>query len=163
MHKDIFEVIDYAHGLGFYTRFNTNLASLAEEEAERLVRSQHAEIKVSIESIDPDVFADIRRGTTLGRVIENMRKIHDAKKRLGSNYPEIYVNAILMKATLNGIPEFVAEMNRIGVTKMDFNDLNTDGLGLDITLRDGSRLWDNTLSTMPESEVVRILEADLPS
>ena len=157
MHKDIFEMIDLARSLGLYTRFNTNLTALTEEEAERLVRLRHSEIEVSIESIDPEVFADIRRGTTLEQVLGNLRKINEAKKRLGSEYPRIHASVVLMKATLHRAVELITEMKRAGVKRMDFNDLNTDGLDLNVVLRDGSRLRDNSLSTMPEAEVARAL------
>jgi len=157
LHRDIFEMIVLARSLGLFTRFNTNLTSLTEEEAERLVRSGHSAIDLSIDTVDPALFADLRRGTTLEHVLGNLRKISEAKKRLGSDHPQIHANAVLTKASLQGLSELIAEMKKAGVTRMNLADMNTDGVDLNVVLRDGSRLGDNLLSRMPEGDVVQAL------
>ncbi|HUW62279.1 MAG TPA: radical SAM protein [Candidatus Bathyarchaeia archaeon] len=153
MYPNIIEVVEFAKGLGFATRFNTNLTLLTEDAVERLVRCGHDEILVSIDSYDPAVFNDLRRGTTLEKVLANLRILCETKRRLASPTPQIHVSAVLMRATLAKTSEFIAAMKSMGVNSMNFQEVNTDGLDLDTVFQDGSTLRENALQNMPRDEL----------
>lgn len=158
LHPDLFEMIEYAQDRGIYTRFNTNFTLLTDEAAERLVKANHSEVMVSIESIEPKLFADIRRKGDLQTVLDNMRRLADTKKRLGSDKPVIFVNAVLMKATLHLIHDLFNEMKDIGVQQLNFHGFNTDGIPERARLRDGTRMVDNSLALLGEEEIERITQ-----
>ena len=158
LHPDLFEMIEYAQDRGIYTRFNTNFTLLSEEAAERLVRCRHSEVMISIESIEPELFADIRRKGDLKTVLGNMRRLAETKKRLNSDKPVIFVNAVLMKATLHLIDDLFREMKDIGVQQLNFHGLNTDGLPERARLRDGSRMLDNSLASLDPEEIEEITQ-----
>ena len=153
MHPNIIEVVEFAKSLGFATRFTTNLTLLTPDAAERLVRCGHDEIQASIDSYNPAVFNDLRRGTSLEKVLANLRMLCETKRRLASPTPQIRVSAVLMRATLEGTVEFIAAMKSIGVNAMNFQELNTDGLDLDTVLQDGSTLRENALQNVPGDEL----------
>lgn len=156
MHKDIFEMIEYAQAQGFYTRFNTNFTIFNEEMAERLVRSGHSEIMVSFESIDPELYADIRRGAKLADVLRNIEILTETKKRLGMDKPTIFASVVLLQASRNEVPNLVRQLHDIGVESVNFQGLNTDGIPEKVHLKNGSRIVDNSLSALPSEEIERI-------
>ena len=158
MNPDLIGMIEFARSRGLYTRFNTNFTRLNDETIERLVASGHSEVTISIEAIDPDTYADIRRGASLETVMANLRKLVETKARYNSDTPKLIVYALLMKFMLPHIEQFVETFRQLGVPQLTFTDVNTDGINLNVSLRDGSRLGDNMLlSTMSEDEIWQTL------
>jgi len=158
MNRELLDMVRYARQRNLWTRFNTNLTLMNEEIAEALVDCGHGEIQVSIETIDPDVYADIRRGARLDHVLENLQNLIAVKRRKNSETPEINVIAILMKPTIHRVGEFVRTLKGMGVAWLHFIDLNLSGLSPDIRMRDGTPLRDITLDSLPADEVRAILQ-----
>ncbi len=155
LNKDIIEMIEFARARGFRTHFNTNLIPLTDEMAERLVAAGHDEVMVSIETTNPERYADIRRNATIERFLENMGKLARAKERAGTTHPKITACSILMKHTLEDIPEMVSVLKSFGVVRLHFADMCTypehDG---PLTLADGTDLRDQALgATMSQDEI----------
>jgi radical SAM protein with 4Fe4S-binding SPASM domain len=161
LHKDIFEMIEYTRALGIYTRFNTNFTIFDDAMAERLVRGGHSEVMISIESIEPKLFADIRRRGDLDTVLTNIKRLSDAKRRLGSETPKIEVNAVLLKSTIELAPKLAAEMRRVGASRLNFQGLNTDGIPEKVKLLNGTRMVDNSLSSLTDAEIESITKGIL--
>ena len=154
LNRDIVEMIEFARDRGLHTGFNTNLTILTDAVAERLVRCGLSFIQISIETMDPKLFSDLRRGASLEKVLANIEKIGEAKKRKGRDTPAIHVHAILLKHMLDTIPDLVARLKELGVNGVSFIDLTTDGLDDSIRLSDGSALQDMALgATMTEEEI----------
>lgn len=152
LHRHIFEMIEYAQSLGLKTDFNTNMTIMTDEMAERLVRSGHNHIAVSLESADPGVYAHIRCGggpNLLARVLENIERIQRAKEKLGRDNPEVVVYAIIMKHTAAHIPELVEALRRRGVRRLAFQDLITAEIPDSVTLPDGTPLATESISSWP--------------
>jgi len=155
LNKDIIEMIEFARSLGFRTHFNTNLIPLTDEMAERLVAAGHDEIMVSIETTNPERYADIRRNATLDRFLENMRKIQKAKEYAGATRPKITACSIFMRHTLADIPEMVAMLKSLGVVRLHFADMCTyPEYAGPLTLADGSDLREQSLSATMSKEQV---------
>ncbi len=157
-HRDIIEMIEFARGLGLNTRFNSNMTIMSREMAERLVRAGHGEITVSIDSLDPDRFADIRRGARLEDVLANVREVNEAKKRLGKDNPQITVTAVVTRSLLADLPGFVAGIKGLGARMLTLSDMNTDGLDLTAPMADGSTLEQQTLRSVPEHKISRAFD-----
>jgi MoaA/NifB/PqqE/SkfB family radical SAM enzyme len=123
--------------------------------AERLVAAQNYEVVVSIETTNPERYADIRRNGTIECFIENLERLNRAKQRAGSAYPKITACCILMKHTLDDIPDLVAMLKKNSVVKMHTADMCTyPEYAGPLTLADGSDLRDQALSaTMTEEEI----------
>jgi radical SAM protein with 4Fe4S-binding SPASM domain len=153
LHPRIFDMIEHAQSRGIKTRFNTNFTVMSEEIAERLVTSHHSLIMVSIESIEAELFADIRRRGDLQTVLDNMRLLFETKQKHGSDDPFIEVNAVLLKSTLHMVESMVEHMRDLGVGALYFSGFNTDGIPEKAKLRNGTRLRDNSLSDLTPAEV----------
>lgn len=158
LNKHFVDMLEYAREKGVYTRFTTNLTRLTDEQIERLIACGHSEITVSIETTDPETFADIRRGASLDLVLGNLRKIAAAKERLNSDTPMLIVYGILLKCVLDQIPDLVRTVKDLGVARLTFVDLCTNALDLNQPMRDGSCLGDNVLlNSMTEAEIWDLL------
>lgn len=153
MHPRIFDMIECASTAGLITRFNSNFTILTPEMAERIVTSGHSEVNVSIESIDPEVYADIRRKGELAPVLANIKLLADTRDRLKSPTPAIQVNAVLMRSNLHEAEEIVRTVKSLGATLLNFQGLNIDGIPESSRLKDGTRMRENALASLPVSEL----------
>lgn len=158
LHPQIFEMVEHAQRVGIFTRFNTNFTIMDEEKAEKLVKSGHGEVMVSVESVDPDMYADIRRKGTLDTVLANMKLLTDTKKRLGVDTPKICVNAVLMHSTVDHIETLVKTLEDLGVSDINFQGLNTDGIPENARLKDGTRMSQNALGSLTDQEIEDITQ-----
>lgn len=152
LNRSLLDMVEFARGLGLKTRFNSNMTIMTEEIAERLVRCGHTEVQMSIETTDPELYSDIRRGARLDRTMRNLQVLVDAKKRLGSDLPEINVHAVLMKAVLPTIPAMVETLRQAGVSRLLFSDLGVLG---NARLRDGTTMAENSLTAVMPGEELR--------
>lgn len=160
MHRHFAEMIRYAAHYGLYTSAVSNLTLLTDNLAEELVEIGMSRLIVSIDAIDPEVFADIRRGVSfdiLERVLGNLERLRRAKEKYGAEHPRIIVNSLLMKRTLSDIPKLVVRLRELGVSRVSFNDLCVGGLAEETRLSDQSLLKDQPLWDMPRSEHARIM------
>ncbi len=158
LNKHLLDMVEYARGKGLYTRFNTNFSCVTDAMIERIVTSGHSEITISMETCDPDVFADIRRGTSLDVVMGNLVKLIEARRRHNSNTPKILVYSILMKCVLPHMTDFVKTIKELGVDHLTITDLNTNGVDLKAPMRDGSSMSDQVLlNSLSEAEIWDII------
>lgn len=154
LNADIIEMIAFARSRGLRTSFNTNLTYLTDEMARRLVEVGHSEIIVSVESVDPELYAELRCNATLDRVLGNIRKLKEEKERQNSEFPVIKAHAILMKHLLPGVPDLVRTFREMGLVNVHFIDFITRGVSEEVRLSNGERLVDMALNaTMTEEEI----------
>lgn len=155
LNKDLIPMIQFAREQGLRTTFNTNLLRLTDEMAEQLVAAQNYEVVVSIETTNPERYADIRRNGAIECFIENLERLNRAKQRAGSTLPKITACCVLMKHTLDDIPDLIAMLKKHGVVKVHTADMCTyPEYAGPLTLADGSDLRDQALSaTMTEDEI----------
>ncbi len=158
LNPDLMEMIAFARSRGLRTSFNTNLTHLTDEMARRLVELGHSEVIVSIETVDPELYAELRRNATLDRVLNNIRTLNEEKKRQHSKYPVIKAHAILMKHLIPGFPEMIRTFKELGLEGVHFIDFLTYGVDQTLRLSNGERLMDMVLSaTMSEEEILRVI------
>ena len=89
LHKDILPMVRHAHERRVGTVISSNLNILPEGGAEAVVRSGLDDLVVSCDGLSQEVYAKYRRGGKVETVIENLRKLVEAKKRLRSRTPMI--------------------------------------------------------------------------
>jgi MoaA/NifB/PqqE/SkfB family radical SAM enzyme len=88
-HKDVVWQVEYAKTKGVIdVMMNSNATLLRPSRGEELLKAGLDNLFVSFDAISPDLFADRRVGTTIGRVIDNVYrfvKLRDAK------YPQVQI------------------------------------------------------------------------
>lgn len=155
LNRDTPAMVEYARTKGIITSFTTNMTLMTDDMAGRLVMAGHNEINVSMESADPEILNDIRRGAHFNvadRIFENIAKIRRVKDRLGKNTPRINVYAVLMRHLVPGIPGFVKALKEAGVDSLCFQDL--------ISLEDFSPAQNENNDATPLYEPVTTLPED---
>lgn len=90
LNKEIHLMIRAATDRGIGTVISTNFSfPFDDARAEELVRSGLTTLGVSIDGAQQDTYEQYRVGGDLAMVLENCRRMRDAKQRLGSRTPEV--------------------------------------------------------------------------
>jgi MoaA/NifB/PqqE/SkfB family radical SAM enzyme len=90
LHKQTPEMVKYAKAKGISITMSTNLSiKLDDEYIERLVLSGLDNLIVSLDGVTPETYEKYRRRGTFDLVISNMKRIQEAKRRLGVQTPLI--------------------------------------------------------------------------
>ncbi|MGD0382832.1 MAG: radical SAM protein [Thermoguttaceae bacterium] len=109
-------------GNGIEHTIITNLARpISEEEADTLAR--FASVQVSVDTADPVLFAQIRRGAKLDTVLANIDHIKASSRKLGISGPELRFDMVITDKTVLGLVETVRLGLRHGVTDFYFAGL----------------------------------------
>ena len=88
--RNIYAMIERAAARGISTTVSTNLSfPFSDADAERLVRSGLTVLGVSIDGARQDSYAQYRVRGDLALVLENCRRVRDAKRRLGAARPRV--------------------------------------------------------------------------
>lgn len=106
---------------GFRLHITTNLAKRLKPE-EVAAFSRFERILVSIDTVDPELLANLRRGANLETILENIRSILEFAGRRGRN-PEIAVSFTVGDLSAPGVEELVDVLLPIGVRTFRFGDL----------------------------------------
>lgn len=90
LHKQTPEMIRYAKQKEINISLSTNLSiRLSDDYLERLVKSGLDTLIVSLDGTTQETYVKYRRNGNLALVQENLKRIHQIKKRLGSQTPEV--------------------------------------------------------------------------
>jgi MoaA/NifB/PqqE/SkfB family radical SAM enzyme len=89
LHRQIIEMIGYAHRKRISTSISSNLYLLPREGAEALVLSGLDDLVVSCDGLTQETYQRYRVGGELDKVVANMKAIKQAKIKLGRSNPNI--------------------------------------------------------------------------
>jgi MoaA/NifB/PqqE/SkfB family radical SAM enzyme len=126
LHPRFFDMVAYAAARGVEVSTNTNLTALSTRRAEHCVRSGLARMHVSLDSADPAAYEFVRVGARFGRVVRNLERLVDARRRCGALFPEIRLVAVLMRRTLDGLPGLVRFAHEHGIASLSVQHLAHD-------------------------------------
>ena len=91
LNPEIKEIMRVAHERNVYLKAanGVNFNKVKDDVLESLVRYRFRYISVSIDGISQDTYARYRVGGNFDRVIKNVRKLNEYKKRHGSAFPQL--------------------------------------------------------------------------
>jgi len=115
MHPRFFDMVEYAVGLGIEVSTNTNLTLLNENRAERCVTSGLAELHASLDGASAETYERIRVRAYFDRVIDNLRRLMQARARLRSKTPSVRIVCVLMRQNLAELPDLVRLAAQLGI------------------------------------------------
>jgi radical SAM protein with 4Fe4S-binding SPASM domain len=134
MHPRFFDMIEYAFRRGIKVGTNTNLTLLNDMRALRCVTSGLYELHASLDGATPETYERIRVRAHFDRVLANLQRLLDARKRLGSQTPRIGIVMVAMRKNLQELPDLVRlahklEVNEVFVQHLchDFGELSLPG------------------------------------
>jgi MoaA/NifB/PqqE/SkfB family radical SAM enzyme len=123
------DLIKYAAGKGFRVNLGTNGTRLG-EAADELVASGLQDLSVSLDG--PREVHDKVRGThgVFDRVQDGIRKVMDAKLRVGSKTPYVRLNCTLTKPNQESLQDVVTMAEEWGIDSLSFQHLwfTTEGI-----------------------------------
>ncbi|MDG1958830.1 MAG: radical SAM protein [Candidatus Binatia bacterium] len=121
LRKDAFEIIEYIGKTPIHLCVNTNGWFLRPAEAERLVSLKPHSLSISIDGPD-DLHDEIRRGKgSFRRLLEGIRNIQAAKKKLGVRRPKIGITVTVTALNQHRYSEVLDWLKDTGVDTVDFD------------------------------------------
>ncbi|MCQ2788891.1 MAG: radical SAM protein [bacterium] len=105
LNPELDKIIKYAYEKKIILSANNgvNLNTLSDEMAEALVKYQFSAMTVSIDGATPDVYKIYRRGGDFNKVIANIKKINEFKKKYNSEFPKMFYKFIIFNHNIDDI------------------------------------------------------------
>lgn len=97
------------------TRLVTNAVLLDEKAAEQLIKHQLKQLYISIEATNEDTYAFVRGGRHFKKVIENVERLMQMKKKLNAEFPEVAFAFTFMKRTAAEFLDFMDLAAKLGI------------------------------------------------
>jgi radical SAM protein with 4Fe4S-binding SPASM domain len=97
LHPQIHEFVSYAKAKGLVdVYFNTNAVLLTEEIALKLIEAHLDRVSISFEGYTKEVYEKSRVGSKFEKVISNIDRLQELKKRLGVDYPKVRIQTVML-------------------------------------------------------------------
>jgi MoaA/NifB/PqqE/SkfB family radical SAM enzyme len=124
LHPRFFDMARLATERGIKVSTNTNMTVMTEEQAQACVDTGLDTVHVSIDAPVPAAYEAIRIGAHLPLVLRNVRRL--VRARGPGRRPRIVLVAVLMRGTLDGLPQLVQLAVELGVDSMSVQQLCHD-------------------------------------
>jgi radical SAM protein with 4Fe4S-binding SPASM domain len=98
-----------------YNVVSTNGHFLSEENAEKIVSSGLSKLIISLDGIDQETYSAYRRNGNVNTVLDGIKKVADAKKRLGSSL-KIEIQFLVNRLNENQIPQIRALAKKMSIS-----------------------------------------------
>ncbi len=107
-HKDWYSIISAFKGKypGIKLRMTTNLSRKYTDREIDLLARYHV-VDVSCDTLDPELYAKLRRGGNLALILDNIKKIQARVAELGIHGPVLSLHAVVSDVTLPTLESFV--------------------------------------------------------
>ena len=112
MHPHFFDMVEYAAGRGIQVSTNSNLTLLNEKRAERCVASGLDSLHISLDAATAETYESIRVRAHFDRVVGNIERIVEARRRSGSEKPQLRMVMVIMRQNLQELPDIVRFAHR---------------------------------------------------
>jgi MoaA/NifB/PqqE/SkfB family radical SAM enzyme len=126
LHKDFFEMARLARDRDIKVMTISNGSAFSKSVVRKLCHTEVRYVSVSIDSADPEIFAQSRIGGKLNRIWDGINRLHDYREKKRFKYPKIGVTGTLFSHTVNRALNIVTNAKQHGVDIFDsFQSLNT--------------------------------------
>ena len=116
LNPELAEIIEYAYEneIRLTAWDGVNFNDVSEKVLELLVQKNFREITIALDGASQESYVKYRRKGDFNKVISNIRKLNEFKKKYNSEYPKLNWQYIIMPSTENDIEqakELAAELN----------------------------------------------------
>jgi MoaA/NifB/PqqE/SkfB family radical SAM enzyme len=115
MHPRFFDMVRYAVARGVRVSTNTNMTLVTPVRAREIVASGLAEISVSLDAANAEVYEWIRVGANFRKVIRNLQRVLDERAAQNASHPHIRIVMVLMRRNLYELCDMVQLAARMKV------------------------------------------------
>ncbi|MCK9362513.1 MAG: tungsten cofactor oxidoreductase radical SAM maturase [Syntrophales bacterium] len=116
-HPNIMEMIEAMRRRGLAVSVGSNGLLLNQEKARELVRLGVDRLIVSVDGVRPETYAGIR-GALLFDVIGNIRGLNEVKRELGSLFPALGIEFVVLKSNAAELSEFTGLAARLNAASV---------------------------------------------
>lgn len=118
LHPSFNEFVAYAKQKGVYVTTSTNAHYFDEAMADEVVRSGLDSMIISLDGVTQQSYAHYRRGGDLDKVLDGVRNLVAARKRLNSRTPYLFLQFLVMKHNEHEIPAIRSLASSLGVDRL---------------------------------------------
>jgi MoaA/NifB/PqqE/SkfB family radical SAM enzyme len=115
LHPDIAQIVGKYKASGPSVGMITNGMLLTEDMARELILNGLDHLVISIDAADPTLFAEIRKGGDLRRILENIGTLNRLKKSFETNNPYLAFNVVAQTDNFHQLPQIVELAGRLNV------------------------------------------------
>jgi len=139
LHADFFPMVRRAADMGLWTYASTNGHYL--EDPDAVVRSGLGTLLVSVDGATPETYEAYRRSGNFTHVVEGLKALMAAKKRLGSATPVVHLQFIVMRHNQHEIAEIDRLARECGVDRLTLKTVQIyDDADIDVWLPEDEAL-----------------------
>ena len=109
---------------------STNGTLIDQDWAERIIQTPFQSVTISFDGGTQSTFEKLRRGARFSKVIENVTRLQELKKSIGSSFPTLDAFFVLMRSNYREILPFLALMKNLGICEVAFQTMLTDARNL---------------------------------
>lgn len=114
LHPQIIDIINYTHKANIAVSLSTNINYLPEGLPEDLVKSGIDHLILSVNGLTETTYLKYHTGGNFEKVLENINKIAEAKKRLKSKSPHIEFQFLVFKHNQHEVPQVGEFARKLG-------------------------------------------------
>jgi len=119
LHKDIYEMIEYAKTKKIFIRLSTNGHFFdSQENIKKLILSGLDDLIIALDGGSQETLSKYRVGANFETIINGIRKVTEEKKKLGSRLPFVELQFIIMKHNEHEVEKMKKIAEEIGVDKL---------------------------------------------
>ncbi|NQU45020.1 radical SAM protein [bacterium] len=122
LHPDYVEILAIADEYDLpYMGMVTNGSLLEGDKAKAIARSPNMRaVSVSLDALDPEIFAKIRGRPMLDRVLKNLEDFQELRHQAGDGAPAVNINIRIMRSNLDDLPQMVDLCHRLDIHNAQF-------------------------------------------
>ena len=114
IHPQYKEMLRYLGQYEALIDFFTNGMHLDQELCDVVVEERIHRVSISFSGVTAEEYENIYIGGDFERVLANIKRLSDTKKRNNSSFPRIEINSIAFRHHIDRLPEFVELMGKAG-------------------------------------------------
>lgn len=118
LHKEFNEMVTYAKAKNVYVTTSTNAHFFTPELADRVVQSKLDSMIISLDGVTQETYAKYRVLGNLDTVLDGIRNLVAAKRRLHSKVPYLFLQFLVMKHNEHEIPHVKVLAKELGVDRL---------------------------------------------
>lgn len=107
LNKNFIKMNEIIKSFDVHVEFNTNGVLLDKKKSEEIVKVGLDSITFSFDAAKKKTYENIRRGAIYEKVIDNIKKLNDIKKKFNKTNPRITFAIVGMKQNITEIPDII--------------------------------------------------------
>jgi radical SAM protein with 4Fe4S-binding SPASM domain len=139
LNREVYKMIEYSNQNNIRTTISSNLNTLNEKGAEKLINSGLDRLTVSLDGATRETYNKYRIGGDFQKVIGNMKMLVSKKKELGKKNPYITWQFLISKQNEHEIEKARELSKKIGIDYLDIKPMRTD-MGKEIFESDETKI-----------------------